>query len=444
MKTRIGIFTASESLRHLLRVEAQMRELCDITYLPYSSMMELTNLYLEHAAKFDGFLFSGQLPYDYISKNVQDIRVPCRYLELADRDIYLLVARLYAQNPQINFNRVIFDADPLKIMGADERPFFEDVFPPRKGPRIHSIFDNSFYDQNLNMMYEVVMKKYREYWNKGDVDLVVTRLTNLAGQLEWEGIPYMLLQPSPATIMDCFRGLLNDIKEARLEHALTACCVIQIAHENATEDERKTLNRILEQFNSEQNMVFVLRQENQLFDAVTSNATARKLTSDYTTCLLTSYLYEALPFSTFIGWGIGYDIVTAHQNALRAIRESKADPHRYTYMVNESDEMIGPLCGDRTISYQLKPNARTSRIAKELGISAINLEKMISLQKNRRMTEFSASDLVFYLDITPRSATRILRKLTEYGVATQVNSLNLNGRGRPAAIYEIDFDKIEF
>ena len=59
------------------------------------------------------------------------------------------------------------------------------------------------------------------------------------------------------------------------------------------------------------------------------------------------------------------------------------------------------------------------------------------------MTQFSASDLVFYLDITPRSATRILKKLVEHGAAEKVNSMNLNGRGRPAAIYEIDFEKIQ-
>ena len=104
--------------------------------------------------------------------------------------------------------------------------------------------------------------------------------------------------------------------------------------------------------------------------------------------------------------------------------------------------MVGPLCGDRTISYQLKPSSRTNHIARVLGISATNLEKMISLQKNRRMTEFSASDLVFYLDITPRSATRILKKLVECGAAVQISRVNLNGRGRPAAIYTINLDKI--
>ncbi|MBR0305948.1 MAG: hypothetical protein IIX07_03960, partial [Lachnospiraceae bacterium] len=187
----------------------------------------------------------------------------------------------------------------------------------------------------------------------------------------------------------------------------------------------------------------VLRRDNDSFEAVTSRATVQKLTSNNTTCLLTSYLYEVLPFSTHIGWGIGYDIVTAHKHAHLALRESIMDPHQYTYLVSEEEKMIGPLCGDRTISYQIRPDARTIRIANELGIAAINLQKILSLQKNRQMKEFSASDLVFYLDITPRSATRILKKLVEHGAAVQINRINLNGRGRPTAIYEIDLDRIE-
>ena len=442
MKIRIGIITARLSLQNLLQVDAEMRELCDITYLPYSDTVELINVYLEHACEFDGFLFSGKYPYDYIIENVGKITKPASFLDLTERDIYLTFARLFASRPNLDMNWVLFSTSVLEAPSIRNQRFLEDIFAPKKCPHIQGAVDQEFYGRNISALYETALAEYRALWYTGKYDLIVTRLTNVSKKLDKEKIPYLLVQPCRATIMELFRELLVCIKESKMESVLTACCVIRITHENPTEEEGKLLKKVLARFNSEQNMVFVLRQDGQLYEAVTSKATVKQITSDYTTCLLTSYLYEMLPFSTYIGWGMGYDIVTAQQNALRAIQESKADPHRYTYLVNEAEEMIGPLCGDRTISYQLKPSARTNYIARELGISAVNLEKMISLQKNRKMTEFSASDLVFYLDITPRSATRILKKLSECGAAKQVNSLNLNGRGRPAAIYEIDFDKI--
>lgn len=442
MKLHIGIVTAKKSLGNFQAVDEQMRQKCDITYLPYSTTMELTNLYLENISQFDGVLFSGIFPRDYIIENVCRITKPYRYLDLADRDFYRLVARMYIRDPHIDFARVTFDSFTTDRPDDGLCPIFEDIFPPEKMPHIAPLISESFYTQNRHALYDAVMDAYREQWQRGAADLFITRLTNLDQRLEAEGIPHILLQPCAATIMDCFNGLLADIQAARIENSLTACCVIQIAHEDPTPEEFRILEKTLERFNSEQNMIFVLRQDGTLFDAVTSSAAARELTSGYTTCLLTSVLYEALPFSTYIGWGMGFDIVTAHQNALRAIQESKRDPHRYTYMVNESYEMIGPLCGDRTISYQIRPSARTHRIAKEFGISPMNLEKLISLQKKKQMTDFSASDLVFYLDITPRSATRILQKLAQHGAAVQVDSVHLSGRGRPAAIYRINLDAI--
>lgn len=442
MKTHIGVITARTSLRNFEAVDSQMRQKSDITFLPYSTTMELTNLYLENINRFDGVLFSGMFPRDYIIENVCRITKPYRYLDLTGRDVYRLVARLYAKNPDIDFSRVTFDAFTSERPDDGFSSIFEDIFPPEKMPHSGPLISNVFYTKNRHALYNAVLDAYREQWQKGTTDLFITGLTNMDQMLEAEGIPHILIQPCPATILDCFNGLLADIQAARIENSLTACCVIQIAHEDPTPEEFRVLGKTLERFNSEQNMIFVLRQDGALFDAVTSSAAVRELTAGYTTCLLTSFLYEVLPFSTYIGWGVGLDIVTAHQNAIRAIRESKRGPHRYTYMVNEADEMIGPLCGDRTISYQIRPSARTHRIAKELGISPMNLEKLISLQKKKQMTDFSASDLVFYLNITPRSATRILQKLAAHGAAVQVGSVHLNDRGRPAAIYHINLDPL--
>ena len=55
------------------------------------------------------------------------------------------------------------------------------------------------------------------------------------------------------------------------------------------------------------------------------------------------------------------------------------------------------------------------------------------------MYEFTSGDLVYFLEITPRSAARILLKLADGGLARPVRTVNLNGAGRPSTVYEIDF-----
>lgn len=101
--------------------------------------------------------------------------------------------------------------------------------------------------------------------------------------------------------------------------------------------------------------------------------------------------------------------------------------------------MVGPLNSNRSISYGLQPDAQVSFLAKSLGISPVNLEKLVSLQKTRYMYEFTSSDLVYFLEITPRSAARILSKLEKGGLARPIRSVNLSGTGRPTIVYEVDF-----
>ena len=78
----------------------------------------------------------------------------------------------------------------------------------------------------------------------------------------------------------------------------------------------------------QRNMCFVFRRDGDSFGVIKSGAAMRELTSGYTTCLLTSSLFEMFPFSTHIGWGVGFDIVSAHRKALRAIQESRRDTLR--------------------------------------------------------------------------------------------------------------------
>ena len=255
MKKRVGIFTASESLKNLLLVQEEMSGRCEVSYHPYSSMAELTELYSEHAKKYDGILFSGRLPYDYVKQNLVRAEVPHHYMEMKDRDVYLLVARLLAQNPNLDFNRVYFDTPNLEPGDARLFKHIQEVFTKEHMPNVQIMFDRSLYHKDLDSVYHRVMERYRETWRNGELEVAVTRVSNLAKWLESEQIPHVLFQPCPATMMEVFLNLLHDIEIAQMEKSLTACCVIRIKKEYPTERDYTVLKDCLEQFNSEQNML---------------------------------------------------------------------------------------------------------------------------------------------------------------------------------------------
>lgn len=436
MPISIGIITARQSLDNIRQAEQSMKQHCKISYFPYDTLDELRHQYTKAAAKSDGLLFSGPFPHDYICENIGRITLPSRCIDLMDRDYYLVIARLLVRNPKLDFTRVYFDAvvEP-SIIGNVFPPGLTPYFMPRTTPEYRMILRSSAYQRFLN--------QYRSMWAERKYDLFLTRFTNLALFLEKEQIPHILLKPSPETILDHFHALLCQIRESLLQNSQTACCIIELPRPFQNQKNMEILEKILADLKIIFNQNILIRRHHFHLEITASIMVVRELTSGYTSCLLSEELEKRLPFPFFAGWGISFDVVDAYKNAATALSACKKDQNHYTFLVTESQEMVGPLNSNRSISYSLKPHAQTSSLAKSLGISPINLEKIISLQKERSMYEFTSSDLVYFLEITPRSASRILSKLSSADLAHPVRTINLNGTGRPLTVYEIDFSNIK-
>ena len=437
MPLSIGIITASHSLENIRAADQKMRKYGRITYLPYSTFAELGSLYTKNARKFDGILFSGPLPKDYILENVGPISKPYRYLELEDRDFYLVIARLFASIPNIDFSRVYFDmiVDP----GIFERVFAENPGPcsPNKSTPLE-------YRRFLRSpIYEDAFRQYCAYWREKKYDIIVTRYANLAEKLDREHIPHVFLQPSRETILEQYRALIGEIQASIIRNSLVACCIIGPAGKKFTDGDYEKTEKLLNEFNSRNNFSILIRRNQGCFELTTSSMEAREITSGYSSCSLADELRSKLELSICCGWGIGFDAASAYKNAKKALEECMKDKNRYPYLVTENREMIGPLSSNRSLSYALYPDAHIVSLSRLLGIAPINLEKLISLQKARNMYEFTSGDLVYYLEITPRSASRILQKLVQNGFARPVRQINLSGTGRPSTLYEIDFQSMD-
>lgn len=390
--------------------------------------------------KFDGFLFSGCFPKDYLEENIGPIAKPYRCLDPRSQDYYLLIARILANNPGIDISRVYIDAivDPVVV-----ESIIENIFQGKNRPYLpqnHEVMD---YRGSLRKStYDEYMQVYRMLWAQDRFDVFVTRWSNLEERLEAEHIPCILLRPSRETIMYYFSELLHDIRENAVQQSLVACCVIELRECDRNEENYGILGGVLADFSNARAQDLMIRRNDTHFEVITSGAQLKEITVDYSSCMLSNELNKRLSFPVYVGWGVGYDVVAAYKNARRALAECKKGRTRRTYLLTETQEMVGPLDGNRALYYDIQPDPHVCALAKTLGIAPINLEKMMSLQKRRNMDEITSSDLAYYLEITPRSASRILMKLSDMGFARPVRYTNLNGTGRPTTIYELDFSRI--
>lgn len=433
MDISIGVFTAEPSMNNIKQATGRMEGGCTFTFLPYTSMHHLAALYKEQAHQFDGLLFSGLFPYQFILSHLGAPLKPHAYFEVTDRDYFRVLLRILYKNPGLDIRRIWID-HTLDISWGE-------VFDDAQAIPMY-VFDAPWsYSLSGSDGYSVLLEKYLSLWRNQEVDFIITRVTNLAPQLQAEGIPFELLLPSPESMMETIAKLIYEIQTNRIVDALSAVGILQPAHE-LTLSQAAALQKQLGQFNRQQGMILVLRQNEQGYEIITSNSVLRDLTQMHSNCLLSDYLGQHcdIPFS--LGWGVGVDIMQAQQNAHRALAESKRNRKHAPYLVTELDELVGPLIQGESISLATKPGADAHLLSKQLGISLSNMQKLLTIQRRRNNSRLSRNDLSLYLNVTLRTANRILTKLSEAGAAQVVATEQGATAGRPMALYELNLDKL--
>ncbi|MDR0615917.1 MAG: hypothetical protein LBG29_03825 [Synergistaceae bacterium] len=428
MRLSIGIIAAEQSVELIRKAHEEMSRMCELTYLPYDSMRNLAGIYKRKAHLFDGLIFSGRFPYSYIVSRVGAILKPHAYFELTDRDYYRALAGILYRFPGIRISRILMDSprsdvDFSGVFRGDVPAFFD---PPDE--------DDS---SSLESAYERAMRQSADLWGEGKIDLVATRFTNMAEMLGASGIPFELLFPSAASMVDACASLLALIQSRRLRDSMVASGVVALA-DSEGDGRDDGLQALLDRFNEKNGMPLIIRRNGLAFELSTSNDVLRDITRDYTDCALSRYLHGELGSGVCVGWGLGMDIVTSGQNAIKAFKESLRSEQHHAYLVNDLGDQIGPMANGKSVTMSGYPSACAEEIGRKLGISPANLQKIMNLRERRGIGTFSSADLAFYLNITPRSAGRILFRLAEHGMANVVRIYHPNAKGRPYKIYDVD------
>ena len=175
----------------------------------------------------------------------------------------------------------------------------------------------------------------------------------------------------------------------------------------------------------------ILRNYANSTEILTSNSTLRRLTRNGSRSQLTDYLRQNCATAFSLGWGVGLNVLQAQQNSNRAINESLRDPSLGTYLIYESDRLTGPLGaeGCRTFSTQSSQEAQLS--AQRVGLSLTNAERLLEVSRNQLNMRVTRNDLSLYLNTTPRTANRILNRLTELGLWAQNRIIRPAGPSAP-------------
>lgn len=432
----IGIFVAQKSLERIMTIDEEMRQECNITYLQYTSTRHLLKLYKENAEKFDGILFSGPYPYDTVQKNMTlDPKKPHFYFDIFDRDYYKLFLSIAVKYPGIQFSKIYFDNNGVPCD-------LDSIFPPDQMPCFDSSVTDGIYHSSINELYDISFQHYLSIWSEKKYDLIVTRFSNLIPMMRDLNITCEHLAPSRRSMLDIFHQLQIQLSENRAGDS-SVCYGLVRPLTPLSHEEENHLKTVLNECSQNLGINFMIRRTEDYFELTTTNAVFRNISNNFSSCPVKEYLMNHFQVPVAVGWGNSNDVAVAYRNAERALKESGYQaPEHLSFLVTENNIIVGPLSSARRLAYTDMPTNRIDYLRKKTGLSSLTLHRVISVIQQKNTNSISAEELAFFLNVTVRSASRILSKLEASGAAIVAQQRQLNLRGRPTKIYTINFGLI--
>jgi hypothetical protein len=397
---KLAILTPKNSSE---KIKNSLKEItCEIKYIFYNNLYDLEELYLKNAQKYDGIITSGPIGYEII-KNSVELFTPLYHFDISKGDLYKYLFNILKENPKIDFSRVYIDF----ISPEKKEYWFKDIFKKEEEPIFYQI---NFSNKNL---YETLKNNYINLKKEKKIDIVLTRISNMVNFLKSEKISFDFLFPSEENIKNTVLEVIKDIKILKSEKK-------QIIFGKLLFD--KIYIDIEEEIHS--------ISKNCIIKILDKNIEILMLYEDFINSNIALNLKKKFKNNFFSGWGKGNNINEARHNAEKSYIKNKETNTEVIYLVSTNSETILS-----EINAKKKKNIEIIEKLKKLNITKQNSEKLIELFKNQE--KVSCANLADYLNISERTANRLLLKLEENSLAIS-NLIKIN-RGRPKKIYTFSF-----
>ena len=397
---KLAILTPKNSSE---KIKNSLKEItCEIKYIFYNNLYDLEELYLKNAQKYDGIITSGPIGYEII-KNSVELFTPLYHFDISKGDLYKYLFNILKENPKIDFSRVYIDF----ISPEKKEYWFKDIFKKEEEPIFYQI---NFSNKNL---YETLKNNYINLKKEKKIDIVLTRISNMVNFLKSEKISFDFLFPSEENIKNTVLEVIKDIKILKSEKK--QIIFGKLLFDKISIDIEEEIHSI---------------SKNCIIKILDKNIEILMLYEDFINSNIALNLKKKFRNNFISGWGKGNNINEARHNAEKSYIKNKETNTEVIYLVSTNSEIILS-----EINAKKKKNIEIIEKLKKLNITKQNSEKLIELFKNQE--KVSCANLANYLNISERTANRLLLKLEENSLAIS-NLIKIN-RGRPKKIYTFSF-----
>ena len=289
---------------------------------------------------------------------------------------------------------------------------------------------------------------HQALWDRGESKAILTGFVWVYHHFRDKGYPVFYLSGSRFTVREAFNRLVTRLE---LKEAHSAQIVVEIIElDNVSEsagsyysDRLRTCQceSLVTEYCRRVEASFFRSGQNRYIIFANRGGVKREENYQWLYDLQSRILKTGLHPN--IGIGFGSTAYQSEIHASKALTHAKAAKGSFIYLVDENGALTGPLGSESAISYDLiSRDDQVEQIARETGMSGAYIAKLMALIQLRGDAEFDVKELADCLNITVRSAHRIIRKLLEQGYAS-VCGKESSGAGRPKTLVRLHFNRQE-
>lgn len=179
------------------------------------------------------------------------------------------------------------------------------------------------------------------------------------------------------------------------------------------------------------------------YSFITTRGIFERETRGYKFIPLLQDVKNELDITISLGVGFGRTAAEAGNHARLALRQSKELGGNVCYIVREDRSVLGPVDITTHKQYERYNLAITDPHlldkAEKAGMSASYMTKLMARVSRHKKIEYTAQELASTLNVTIRSANRILLKWMDAELVEIVGEEKVTHKGRPRRIYRLSF-----
>lgn len=437
MKIRLGLVGPADAVKLIGEVVAEYGDTFDYITITQTihtenieAMLEAVRNNIEHV---DVFIFSGRLPYT-IATNHLDIAKPCFYVPHNTSCLYKTLWQ--AKEAGVPLDKISFDMiNPKEIYEALDEVGLQDA----------TVY-TSEYEEGSEVNPVDLARWHYDLWKSKKINVAITCIYSSHQVLVEKGVPsFRALYPRSA-IRQTLEEAIHEVTQNRLKVMQISVILFNIDNFSRVVKNRgseyavqkvklELLNLLLDFARTIQGSVFTFGGDDYII--FSTRGAIISGTEDYSNMAVMEEVRRKLDLTISCGIGFGKTVYGSELNARIGLSHAKDAGGDCVYIVEEDGSMRGPLGKPTMLSYSMNSDAGTVKMAGEIGLRSSHINKLKAIRESIGEEKISASKLAAYLNVTERSARRILGILAARGYAVEAGEETSGKKGRPRKAYYI-------